>query len=388
MLGKTVALVSLGLLLPRMPAAQTTGIADVIGPGRLDRDAITMPKRLLLTGKVVLEEGSPLPEPINVELACGGSVRQETFTYGEEGDFTFELGGGSETMDASGSGNRPNLDPSSRVPTIAAEERTLDLSGCLIQAALPGFRAESIPLGVRTYLDSSDVGMIVLRRLKNVGGSTVSLTTLAAPKNARKYYDSAYQELQKQKGDVPKAMQDLEQAVQLHPEFAAAWFLLGRGHHALRNREPARKCFRKAAEADPTYLRPFMFLAMMGVGDEDWQEVARNCDHIIELNPHVTRAHFYHAVANLNLGNLDLAWESIKMVRESGSKRYLFGLHYVRGAILTKRGDFRGAAQEFRRFIALKPEDKTSKQLEQKLLAWEKHGLIKGVEPLQAIQNQ
>ena len=226
-------------------------------------------------------------------------------------------------------------------------------------------------------MDNSDVGVIILRRLEHVGGSTVSFNTLAAPKKAQKAYREADLELKKQQGDVQKAIRHLKKAIELYPEFAAAWYLLGRCHHALRDRETARKHFQKAADADPKYLRPYMFLAMMAVRDESWEEVARNCDHVVGLNPHIMRAQYFSAVANLQLGRLDRALKSITAVRESDSKRYLAGSHYVHGAILAQKRDFAGAAREFRNFIALKSGDKASQQLQQRLTAWEQQGLIR-----------
>ena len=349
---------------------------DIEQTGRFEDNRIEVPKRLLLAGRVILEDGNPLPEALNVELACGGSVRQETHTYGEEGRFSFELGGSEGAMNPTGRGS-DTFDPFSRIPGERQDAQRFDLSGCVIRTALEGFRSDSIPLGIRSYMDSSDVGVIILRRLEHVGGSTVSFNTLAAPEKARKAYREADLELKKQQGDVQKAIRLLEKAIGIYPRFAAAWYLLGRCHHALRDRETAREHFRKAAEADTRYLRPYMFLAMMAVRDESWEEVARNCDHVIGLNPHIMRAQYFSAVANLQLGRLDQALKSITAVRESGSKRYLAGSHYVHGAILAQKKDFAGAAREFRSFIALKSGDKATRELQQRLASWERQGLIR-----------
>jgi tetratricopeptide (TPR) repeat protein len=341
-----------------------------------DDNRIQIPKRLLLAGRVILEDGNPLPESLSVELACGGSVQQQTYTYGEKGHFSFELGGSQQAANVSGSGSS-NWDPFSRVPTERRGGQRFDLSGCVIRTALDGFQANSIPLGVRGYMDDSDVGVILLRRLEQVGGSTVSFNTLAAPKKAQKHYREADLELKKQQGDVQKAIRNLERAIELYPKFAAAWYLLGRCHHALRDRELAREHFQKAAAADPKYLRPYMYLAMMAVRDESWEEVARYCEHVIGLNSHITRAHYFGAVANLQLGRLDRALKSVTVVLESGSKRYLAGSYYVHGAILAQKKDFAGAAREFRSFIALKSGEKTSQELQQRLTSWEEQGLIR-----------
>ena len=52
------------------------------------------------------------------------------------------------------------------------------------------------------------------------------------------------------KGDVAGAAEVLEQAVELAPRFASAWFMLGEIRQALGKREAAIEAFRKAREAD------------------------------------------------------------------------------------------------------------------------------------------
>jgi predicted TPR repeat methyltransferase len=53
------------------------------------------------------------------------------------------------------------------------------------------------------------------------------------------------------KGDLPAAADLLEQAVELAPKFASAWFTLGEIRERLGKREAAIGAFRRAREADP-----------------------------------------------------------------------------------------------------------------------------------------
>src|SRR5205809_80391 len=63
-----------------------------------------------------------------------------------------------------------------------------DLMGCEIRAALPGFRSDVVNLSGRRAFDNPDVGTIVLHRLANVEGVTISAVSLQAPKDAKKAY--------------------------------------------------------------------------------------------------------------------------------------------------------------------------------------------------------
>ena len=56
----------------------------------------------------------------------------------------------------------------------------------------------------------------------------------------------------------------------------------------------------------------------MALRDENWKEVARLCEGVTALNPNIMRVHYFYGVANLNLGELDKARESIQKVLDHG----------------------------------------------------------------------
>src|SRR4029077_21254811 len=94
--------------------------------------------------------------------------------------------------------------------------------GCDIQAQLPGFRSEVIHLDARRSMDNPEIGTIIMHRLANMDGLTISATTQLAPKDAKKAYDKGKAELDKKKPD--EAQKEFEKAVSIYPKFAIAWF--------------------------------------------------------------------------------------------------------------------------------------------------------------------
>jgi hypothetical protein len=70
--------------------------------------------------------------------------------------------------------------------------RERDLFSCELRASLPGFRSDVVSLANRRFMDNPEVGTIVLHRLGNVEGLTISATTMAAPKDAKKAYDKGH----------------------------------------------------------------------------------------------------------------------------------------------------------------------------------------------------
>ncbi len=390
---------ALALFLPSMILAQqnTTGGGDKGDQGQrpqrpqrptrerdfrrspADQQMNRMRRPVRLSGKVVLADGSPLPGSVNVELSCNGSTRQQAFTF-TDGNFSFEVGSPSSMAfaDASVGGSPWNSNSSnpSDQPGIDSFDGSMNLAGCELRAVLPGFQSERLQLGMRRPLDSSEVGEIVLRRLAKVSGSTVSFTGLAAPKKARKAYEKATKELRKKKVKHSKVSKELEKAVKLYPNYAAAWNLLGATRLKLKDEGGAREAFKKSIAADPEYVSPYIELAILEGESSRWAEVCRLSDRILELNPYVTQAHYFSAVANFNLGKIDLAAKSIFQYKKNESSRMFADSYYLAGAIFATKGSVTSAAAEFRQLLKVFPKDQRADQIREHLNSWEAQGLI------------
>src|SRR5206468_5529234 len=86
-------------------------------------------------------------------------------------------GGGFGSAQSAGGGNPLSSDPFGN-----------RMVGCEVRAQLAGYRSDSINLVNRNGMENPDIGMIVLHRLGNVEGSSISATSLLAPKDAKKAY--------------------------------------------------------------------------------------------------------------------------------------------------------------------------------------------------------
>src|ERR1700721_2942159 len=87
------------------------------------------------------------------------------------------------------------------------------LQNCELRAKLPGFRSQSVMLAGRRPMDNPDLGTILLHREAPGEGSTVSVTSLNAPKAARKAFDKGIELLKKKK--LPDAREALEEHVKI-----------------------------------------------------------------------------------------------------------------------------------------------------------------------------
>ena len=244
---------------------------------------------VFLNGKVLQDDGTAPLEPALVELVCQGSVRLQEHST-SNGDFTVRFGDnaqigfgdaslgspgggtvqyGQQGSQSSGGAYRGN-EYFSGTPTGG-----IDLRGCELRASVPGMQSSAIQLGIRGALTDTDVGVIVLHRVSGSAETTVSLNSLAAPKKAKDAYARAKKELAKEKSDPSKAAKELQKAVKIFPEFAAAWELLGEVRLVLDDAAGAREAFLEAARVDPEYTAPYLSLAGLELNQGRWEEVTR-----------------------------------------------------------------------------------------------------------------
>ena len=238
--------------------------------------ADTTNRGIFLSGKVQMDDGTPPPESVVIERNCNGYARAEGYTD-SKGNFSFQLGQtNSVTQDASYDEPSSNVTSQTGVmrPSTASTSQSLsnvsrrnssqqDLAGCEMRAVLAGFRSDVINLSGHRMFDNPDVGTIILHRMANVEGTTISATTLQAPKDARKAYDKAREALRK--GKTNDAERELDKAVAAYPQFAAAWNSLGEIHEQSGEVADARRCYGQALASDPKLVTPYLHLARLSV---------------------------------------------------------------------------------------------------------------------------
>jgi tetratricopeptide (TPR) repeat protein len=229
------------------------------------------------------------------------------------------------------------------------------MSNCELTVELAGYRADVINLD--RFNDGgavADVGTIVLRRLANVEGTSVSATLFSAPADARKAYEKGLQSLQKNK--PADAQKDMTKAVTIYPKFANAWLGLGRSEERQNQNEAAHDAFLKALEADPKLVEAQVELGIMAARDKKWREAAGYLDTALKLDPvDFPQIWFTDAVANFNSGNFEgaekMAREALKI--DTAHKNPM--IDQLLGMALAQKHDFAGAAEELRTYLKLAP---------------------------------
>jgi tetratricopeptide (TPR) repeat protein len=320
---------------------------------------------IYISGKVALNDGAALPEPVKIERVCSNDVHNTTHTD-MKGRFNLDLARNLEVGDAS------DHTPGGTLRT-ARVGRNRVLLDCELRFSLPGFRTENITLPTQRYLDNPDLGTVILHRIANVEGLTVSATASLAPKEAKKAYEKGMDAVAKKK--PADAQKDFAQAVELYPRYAAAWFALGRLNEEQNNFDEAQKSYGQAIVADAKFIPPHERLAWIALRDSNWQEVAGQSDTILSLDPiDYPDAYYLSGVGNFELGKLDVAEKNAREALSRDTTHRNPRTSYLLGLILAQKRDFAAAAPLIRTFLEQNPKEPDVAAIRQQLAAIEQAG--------------
>ncbi len=316
---------------------------------------------IVFSGRVMTDDGSPLSESAAIETICNGNERVEAYTD-SKGGFSFYYGDRNSGVfqDAS----IPEASHSADRSMIAGRPmaRRWELLSCELQAKVPGYLSESVHLSA----DEPMLGTILVHRLGTVEGKLVSVVSLAAPKKARKAFQTGQDYLGKHK--IEEARKSFEKAVTLYPEYAVAWQELGKIQFASQQNDEARRSFEAAIKADSTFLDPYLGLAAAQAHDKDWPAVLETANRTIKLDPYdYPQAYYMNAVANFNLNNMDAAEKNAREAEKMDAHGRFPGIRRLLGQILLQRHEYAEAAEQMRGYLKYARESSATDEVRAQL---------------------
>jgi tetratricopeptide repeat protein len=330
--------------------------------------------RIYLTGNVMLDDGTPPPDSVTIERVCNGAPRAQGYTD-QRGRFSFQVGqtagvvqdASEEASGMPGTSHAPaggaSLGPPQGQKPLPSD---MQLAGCDLRAVLSGFRSDTLNLGGRRFMDDPNVGTIVLHRLAGVEGTAVSMTSLQAPKEARRAYDKGLQDVRKSKPE--EAAREFRKAVDIYPNYATAWYELGRVQVENEESAQARQSFAHAMAADAKFISPYPPLAELEAKAKKWDELAETTSKLLKLDAvDYPMAYLYNATANLNLGQLDAAEKSALAGEKLDTPHRYPKMEQVLATILARKKDYAGAAAHLRTYLLLAPDAEDAARLKKDL---------------------
>jgi tetratricopeptide (TPR) repeat protein len=317
---------------------------------------------IYLTGRVVLEEGGPPPEPATIERICNGQPHAEGYSD-THGNFAIQLGNESTVFqDASEEATRsslPGATSSSNSSSLGSGAGTnpayTKYQNCDLRAKLAGYRSQALSLANLHPLDDPNIGTILLHKEGTESGTTVSASALAAPRDSRRAYERGMQDLKKNKPD--EAIQEFRKAVELYPEHAEAWYEIGRIQASRGESAAARQSFNASLKADPKFVNPYVQLSILTQESKDWQELGDLTDRGMRLDSFdFPQLFLFNAVANYNMHKFAAAEKSIGQAVRLDTEHHFPDIQRLSGMLLLLRKDYSAAAEQFRSYLKMSPD--------------------------------
>ena len=152
------------------------------------------------------------------------------------------------------------------------------------------------------------------------------------------------------------AQKNFERAVEIYPEYAAAWSDLGEVLLQQSNATGARSAWEKAIQADPVYIKPYVQAARLALEERRNEDAALIADRAVAMNPvEFPSIYFFSAAANYNLKHFDVAEKSALHAIDLDPNHEIPRAHLLLGSVLAVKGDRTGALQHMRKYLELSP---------------------------------
>ena len=183
---------------------------------------------------------------------------------------------------------------------------------------------------------------------------TVSLTRLEVPQRAKQKLEKACSALKHK--EFSQAEEHLLKALDYYPEYAGAWVLLGQVQELEHKTNDAAQSCSRAHEIDASYAPAYLCLAYLLTADKKWEQLRQLTERLLQLHPiYATNVYYYHALANLNLGNLPAAEISARRGIADGNEHHQPHLHLVLSQVYERAGNRRSEIDELHEYLRCSP---------------------------------
>jgi len=196
----------------------------------------------------------------------------------------------------------------------------------------------------------------------------VSTRELSIPEAARREYAAAQKKLSQR--EVADAVEHLERAVAIAPQFTSAWNNLGTIAYQTRQYARADECFRKALEKNPGSYEPLVNLGGVLLNEGKPDEALAYNRFAVMSRPHDALANSQLGLNYFMLRNLGSSQEYLEIAKRIDPAHFSYPqLTLARIHLLRKERGL--AAQELRDFLNRHPDAPESGHVREQLAALE-----------------
>lgn len=285
--------------------------------------------KVIVSGKVTMEDGSPPPFTVGIERVCSdlqGSAPGPITN--KKGEFIWNM-----EMDAFAS------------------------RACVLRATHAGYVSTTVDIsGINvTSHDSQHTLPPVVLSKKVPEPTAIVVNGDDIPFRAKGSFNAAMKALDA--SNYADAAAQLEASVKTSPKFAEGWHALGVVDERLSKSSEARDAYEHALKSNPKFLQPYVTLARLCLKTKDWDCAAKTAAEGLKMDVKRIYPELYvhQAVAEYEMKDLTGAEASVQEAIKLDPVHHFPREEYVLGRILEAKGDINGAKDHMANYLKLDP---------------------------------
>jgi len=182
---------------------------------------------------------------------------------------------------------------------------------------------------------------------------TVDASLVSVPKEAQELYQKALDS--SRAGDSKTAIEQLNRAIEIYPQFALALNELGVQYLKINQPDKSVEPLRAAVKCAPDSFMPRLNYGIALLETAKFAEAEKELKEAVSKNSSSPVAHLYLGVAMVKLKNLNDAEKELLVVVESERKDLCIA-HYYLGGIYWGKREYKRAADHLERYLKLAPD--------------------------------
>ena len=268
---------------------------------------------IILNAKVVMEDGSPPPEPAGIERSCYGRNPIRVGSSNKRGEVQFR--------------------------EVLFQETDGE---CFWRAVIRGYVSDEVGMGL--LLKSNNLPDFVLHSENAV----VPAVLVPMKERAHKLVQAK---------QFSRAEAQLTEGLAAYPKVGPLWLDLGSAYLDEKRYADARHAFERAVELAPRYLPPYRVLAQLQINDGDWELAEKTALAGIKIDSlgKIPELQMFLAEIREHLKEDDAESPARKAVALDKAHK-LPRAEYILGMILDENGDPESAWAHLRRYLELEPK--------------------------------
>jgi tetratricopeptide (TPR) repeat protein len=202
------------------------------------------------------------------------------------------------------------------------------------------------------------------RKLPAAESRGIAAAQLSVPDRARREYEKAQERLRQH--DVPGAIECLKNALDLAPQFSAAWNHLGTIAYQSGEYETAEKHFREALRHDPDSYAPLVNLGGAVLSLNRVEEALTINLEAVKERPDDALAHSQLGMSYFRAGQIEPAERHLKQAKALDVRHFSFP-QLVLAQIYARKEDAAAMIAELEEFLHYHPDSKLAGGVSQAL---------------------